>query len=596
MYRRFSKAFLKTREDRMALMAFAAAMFLTAVSIAVTAVEKSDIVVDVPENEGTASFPIKLPSDSPGERMVFFTLRLSPFHPRNYYVTVDDCLESMAINGADVTAPDVSFCDFSRGRTFDLGSYLASGENFVKAVIRNDGGEGLFDFKPSTEDPAFLLPFLLFSASVIGYATYHLRRRKAAPWMFGTLWILAAGVLIRIHYLLGTPYWVRGHDTEGHIEYVRHLLDHWAIPKIGEGWESWQPPLYYVAVAIPSGIAGMFGVDRMTQTWVMQLCALAASIASLAIAYNVGKNAIDAKDRPRTLWIFTALFAVFPGLVFFSARINNDVLTALLGFATLALLLRWWKTGDARSWVFLSVCIALSLLTKNTNLLLIPVAGACLLFRAETPWKKKFQLGGISLFALLVISAWLPVYRAATSDAQGLVGNIGNLHSGLLLENKTYSYLTFNPKKIVEVPFNNAWNDDARRQQFPEYLYKSAFFGEFDFGNEKKSIASLILFLSFIPLLTSLFGMAWSARYRLRDSLPYFFMVAFLLAGHAAFRFKYPYSSSQDFRYSILVLLPFAYFLCVGIARTRPPLLARLLSILTGVFLAACAIFLLNLA
>lgn len=596
MHSRLPLPTMKTARDRAALAAFCGCMFVAVTCLALTAVRISDVSTAFDGHDTETSLPAKFPSDQTGVRTVSFHLSVSPFHPRGFYVGVDDCLESLEINGQDVKDEALPFCDFSRGRTLDLDDYLRTGTNEVRATVRNDGGDGMFDLRPSTRDPAFLFPLVLFAAGIAAYATYLLRRRNAQPWAFGVLGTLLTGTFVRILYFLGTPYWVRGHDTDGHIEYVRYLLDHFRIPKVGEGWESWQPPLYYALVAVPSGIAGMFGADAMAQARVMQLCALVASLACLWIGYVVGKEALDKDERRQTLWIFAGTIAVAPSLVYFSARINNDVLTALLGFAAVAFLLRWWRAGRTRDWMLLSVTIALSILTKNTNLLLIPIAGICLLLRRGTTWKQTFRSAGIGIAAVLIIAAWLPAYRSLTNGEQGLVGNVGNLHSGLLLKNEPSSYLTFNPLKVVSIPYNDPWNDDGRRQQFPEYLYKSAFFGEFHFGDERKTFASAILLLSFVPLALSLFGMAWSLRHRAYASIPHFAVLAVLLAGHAAFRFRYPYSSSQDFRYSVVVLLPFAYFLCVGIGHLKPLALRRLASILTGVFLLACTIFLANLS
>lgn len=590
-----SHYFLKTPTERIAFVLFAVAIFAAAASKAITNVSYADIIIDIP-NQVPTSFPIKLPQDTTGEHTVSFNLFVSQFHPDRFYFAADDCLQSLVINGRTVEGTAIPFCDFARGRTVDIGSYIYPGKNVIGAVMRNDGGEGMFDFKTATTDAAFLFPFTLFAAAIIAYASYLLYVRKAKAWQFSIFWIAAVGIALRIYYFLGTPYWVRGHDTEGHIEYARYLIDHWSIPPIGQGWEFWQPPLYYLMIAIPAAVAGLAGVDAGVQSRIMQLCGLIASALVLWIAYGIGKMSLHPKDRPTVFWIFLGVFAFLPGLVFFAARINNDVLTALLGFAAIAFLLRWWKSADWKNCSLLSVMIGLSLLTKNTNLLLVPIAGTCLLLRRKTPWKKKFSMGAASLGIIFLIAAWLPAYRAITSDHQGFVGNIGNLHSGLKLDNKPHSYFTFNPVKIVAIPFNNAWSDDARRQQFPEYFYKSAFFGEFDFGNETKPLASLILLLSFIPLLLSLFGLGWSLRYKLYESLPFLAMGVFLLAGHAAFRFQYPYSPSQDFRYSVLVLLPFAHFLCIGISRIRPPVLQHLASILTGTFLLSCAVFLVHLA
>ena len=49
-----------------------------------------------------------------------------------------------------------------------------------------------------------------------------------------------------------------GPDVNGHLDYVRYLLDHKSIPLANEGWEAYQPPLFYLASAIVMSLSRLF--------------------------------------------------------------------------------------------------------------------------------------------------------------------------------------------------------------------------------------------------------------------------------------------------------------------------------------------------
>jgi hypothetical protein len=173
------------------------------------------------------------------------------------------------------------------------------------------------------------------------------------------------------------------------------------------------------------------------------------------------------------------------------------------------------------------------------------------------------------------------------SDGGAIVGNAGNLNDALALRNDAAAYLVFDPVQVVLHPYASPWDDAQRRQYFWEYLFRSAFSGEFDFGDAHRAMQQWML----IGMLASLcvlapIGIAWSLLRAPRRSSPMLLLLALSLGAHAAFRWKYPYSSSQDFRYSTLLSIPLAAFALIG-AEKLPPSMQRAA---LYVFQFACAL------
>jgi len=541
------------------------------------------------------SLPLKLSSVDVGDYTVSFTLNLSAIHPEQFRIIPDDCLDALDINGEPVIDVGLPMCDFTNGKVFDLGHYLNGGENTVVARVRNNGGDVQFVMQTSWRDVLLLVPSILIPLLIVLYTVYVIMRRKPAPWVTTLCVLFLIASFVRVFYMLSTPYWVRGHDTDGHIEYIDYIQENVRLPKPDEGWEYWQPPLYYAMNAVWTGSAELMELSRGTTLFGVQVISLLLSIATLGIIVWAGLRLFpDPKERSITLPVFFSAIAFFPGLVFLSARINNDALSVPLAFLAVALLLEWWRSGSRWMWYAVMGTIGLHILTKNNGLLLLPVVYGCLLFKPGFTWKKKIMEGAIGLAIVLLVAGWFSVYRTMHNTGQDMIiGNTGTLNSGLLLTNDIKNYVTFNPVKMLEIPFNNPWDDAARRQNFWEYWFRSAFFGEFQFGDSRKLMASWILFWAMTVGVIGLYGFIATPKNRTLQYLPMLLLAILLSLGHAAFRFKYPYGSSQDFRYSLVVLLPFALCVALGVLYARSALTRKSMIVALQAFCTFCIAFLL---
>ena len=61
--------------------------------------------------------------------------------------------------------------------------------------------------------------------------------------------IFALGALLRIRYVLTTPYWLREHDVWFHVEYLQLVSETLSVPAFDQCWLCYHPPLYYYLLA-----------------------------------------------------------------------------------------------------------------------------------------------------------------------------------------------------------------------------------------------------------------------------------------------------------------------------------------------------------
>lgn len=540
--------------------------------------------------------PMILSSAPEGEIDISMKLRLGYFHPTHLRILADDCLDSLVINGVAITDPQIPFCDFTIGRSIDLSHVLQRGDNTVDARIRNFGGPALLQITTDWSDATRVVPLALFLGLIVTSSFFLLKRTAAPPWVAAACWVMLAGILLRGWYFSITPYWVRGHDTDGHIEYIEYLMTHLSLPAPNAGWEFWQPPLYYTLGALWMKGSSLLGLSRTQSLVSVQFASFLLSIVTLGIALWIGLLLFKKRERAEGLPWLLAIFSFFPSLIFLSARINNDVLSIPLSFLAVALLLSWWQSPTRRTLLLASVIIGLTILTKSTGLLLVPFLIGCVVLRFPLrQWKTTATHLGLSLLSITLLSGWFSAYRTYTVPTQGyIIGNTDTLNSGLTVRNDFASLFTFHPVEILRIPFNNPWDDLTRRSNFWEYWFRSAMFGEFHFGDSRMLLASWLLLWWMLLSLVCVAGCAAGLRVRWQGTVPLLLLSLLLLAGHAAFRMKYPFGSSQDFRYSLLLLVPIAAFTARAILSLPTPASRRIAAFIAQLFCLFAAVFLLH--
>jgi hypothetical protein len=273
--------------------------------------------------------------------------------------------------------------------------------------------------------------------------------------------------------------------------------------------------------------------------------------------------------HPR-LWalrlLFFAVGAFFPALIVQGSPVNNDQLLALLVYVTILLGLLFWRRPSYRKVSLLACFCALALLTKVSAL--AATASCVLLITLRPSLAIRARASYLAVFGAIVLIIAGPFFlsRFFFSEQKHLVGNIESVHSGLRVPTTAKDLLTFNPLKMLDHPYNHPF-DDHERRYFPEYLFRSMFFGEFNFGEELHTQARYLLLFGLLVALVALASLA--PRRRDIFFLPMFLISAFTIAQMFSARIHTPYAPIQDFRYCLFLAAPIAYFVTSAVRHTR---------------------------
>ncbi len=512
------------------------------------------------------SFPVILDNKT---KTVSITvqLNLARLHATQYRIRPDDCLDALTVNGREVKDPRIPYCDYQRGNAFDLSDYLTAGSNEVTLAIRNKGGKSGATFAPSVSDPLFIILLgagLLISCLWLGNI---LQRRFAKD--VTLVWIFTAGAGLRVLYTGLTEFHERAYDWDGHLEYIQYVAANWRIPPAIGGWEFHQPPLLYAWEAVWYAVGQGIGMPFSILLRVMQWHAALFSIATLFIGFLLSRTLFGGESNTWPRRMFLVFLAVTGSVVMLASRINNDVPAFFFGALALYFLMHWWNSATpekTREWLPLCISLALGMLTKNSGLAMVAASLACAALHPRVSTRNKTELIGVLLTTLILLYGWLPAYRYTFESAHSasVVGNMASLNKAFLLGNNFWDYAAFNPLRILGEPYNNTYSSIPGGRYLWEFLYRSLFLGEFNFGKALSGLSSSILFLGFFGIPAALFGI-WHA-YRKRHSafIPMLMVFGANIGLLTALRIVYPYSTFQDFRYIAVTIFPLAFFTVLG--------------------------------
>lgn len=201
---------------------------------------------------------------------------------------------------------------------------------------------------------------------------------------------------------------VSGYDSKDHLAYIKYIQERHALPLPNEGYEMFQPPLYYALSA------GVLSVLRLSATDagavpVLRGLTMLFGIANFVFVFLSVRLLFPRQARPQLIGLITGAF--LPMQLYLSHYVTNETLAATLASASIYLGLRALtaKPASLWQWLALGACVGAAMLAKATGLLLIPpLIGAVVIKllqeRAGTfDW---FRTLGSTTGGILIVCGW----------------------------------------------------------------------------------------------------------------------------------------------------------------------------------------------
>lgn len=200
-----------------------------------------------------------------------------------------------------------------------------------------------------------------------------------------------------------------GFDAPQHLEYVDYVVQRHALPLADEGWQMFQPPLYYVLAAATLVAAGF---DRVEPEAIGALRALgwAIGVVQILLMALVLRRMVPGRPGAQAGGLLVA--SLLPCALTLQLYPTNEGLLAALSTGALLATLVILQDGAARNGRFalVGLLLGLAMLAKFSALLLLPpVLGTLLLHaRAEQGGERSRRLAGVgvTVAVALVICGW----------------------------------------------------------------------------------------------------------------------------------------------------------------------------------------------
>ena len=243
------------------------------------------------------------------------------------------------------------------------------------------------------------------------------RRRQAAALPTATSTKLIYGLLAMVLiaraalFINNLPQLPRpmGFDAQAHEEYIQFIQQKHALPLANDGWQMFQPPLYYLTSALVLDLCGrsvadedavyflraLNGVIGLLHCWLVLLC------LRLLFRDNIQAQAAG---------LLVAAF--LPPNLYLSQYVTNEPLAALLVTAAIYGCLRLLRAEKEGLWVPLGIGVALgaAMLTKFSVLLALPFFPAALIRQpaAQSQSARRDWLRGVGavVVACLIVCGW----------------------------------------------------------------------------------------------------------------------------------------------------------------------------------------------
>jgi tetratricopeptide (TPR) repeat protein len=199
-----------------------------------------------------------------------------------------------------------------------------------------------------------------------------------------------------------------GYDFKDHIAYIKYVQDHGALPLPNEGFEMFQPPLYYAVSAAALSICRLAVADDAAVT-VLRAMTMIFGIANFSLVFLSVRLLFPGRLVAQIVGLLAAAF--LPMQLYLSHYVTNETLAATLVTATIYLCLRMLKyeNAPALQYLWLGAFAGLAMLAKATSLLLIPPLFCALmikLLQERAPIVGWFRAFGAIIAAILVICGW----------------------------------------------------------------------------------------------------------------------------------------------------------------------------------------------
>lgn len=385
--------------------------------------------------------------------------------------------------------------------------------------------------------------------------------------------IITAVLLLNVHNVLVYPHSRSYFDWEGHVAYIKYMASNWRVPVATQGWQMYQPPLYYFLSAIVyTLLGGLQGEPASLKA--VQFVGMLSGLLIILIAWLALR--MIAKGNRKIELLGLGAVAFLPMALYMYPTISNEVFSAALISLSMLLLMKFGFQDaiSIRQAILLGVVVGLALLSKYTALLIFLVAIGVLLIRLKKglmPRRREIAILVVFVVAVIACCGWFYV-RNIVLFQNPFIGN-WDVESGFYYEQppgyRTLGFYTRFGSVFTHAPERSRWSSfwDA----YYGSMWMDSHFNMLDHRDESASShGSVILCLALLPSVALLAGLGICLKRLMTGRM--FESVFVLVAASVVtvfsfiwFTMRLPYITTLKAFFSLSLLPAFAVFLGLGL-------------------------------
>lgn len=415
----------------------------------------------------------------------------------------------------------------------------------------------------------YMLIGVLIALTVLTFQSF----RKGFSWRYAVQVFMAIGFIMRIGYMLYTPYTTRAFDLGdsnlegyGHAAYILTLLVKKQLPDTN--WvQFYHPPLFHFLAACLCGAVNKI-MEYTKYQDILEIAKIISCVASCWTLMLLTRICSELKLSDQVKAIATAIIAVLPSCYLMAGRINNDALVTYFMILAILYTIKWYRNQSWANTIALALAFGLGMMTKTSCGNIALFTGPLMLYVGYKRIKEKNWRGIVLKFLgfgsiAFPLGLWYTVRNYILFSQP--FGYVVRIDESLRIYTGDVSWI----KRFLEFPvsrlFFPEYSDPWKEYNISIFLIKSSLFSEFKFMINPAIPALLILF-NFILILFSLVAMVYvMVKYKknrmVRFGMPALWLV--IMCSYIYFNISYPFGCTMDFRY--IVPTAFIGAICIGL-------------------------------
>jgi len=397
--------------------------------------------------------------------------------------------------------------------------------------------------------------------------------------------IFLLGVVMQLNYMLITPFNYRQHDVFSHNN-AGHQGYAWTIYTTGHlptqvdaqghlDYQFYHPPFnafmqaMFMHICKPfmnlyNAITGSTYYDTTSMDSLFQTSEILSTFY-MNVSIYFGIKIVYRLKVDHKFKVFGALFiALFPALIILAGQENNDPLCIMNCFIVMYFTFRWWENRSMFNAIMIGLFTGLAMFAKLSGALIaVPAIVAYIYSIIEGIVKKEkfahyFLQGAIIALLVLPLGLWFHIYAKIKFDQPfGFV--FANLNNELYVGDHSFFARFINIFDFKDMTYS-LWGNTFENYNLPNFLIKSALFGEYSFMCSE-SLGVLALAFNYLFTYSSIVLMVLYFIFSKKENLEVKIIAGVLvlsqLIAQLYFNIKMPYGCTMDFRYIVPIIIGF---------------------------------------